>query len=178
MAELNSLARPYAKAAFEFANAADDLANWSTQLKTAFAVSQNEKMVAMLSSPALTTTQQAEQFIAVCGDELTGGIQNFIKILADNKRLLLLPSIAILFEEFKANREKRVNVEVATAYELDADIQAKLATALTGKLDRDVTVNTVIDKALIGGIVVRAADVVIDGSLRGRLDKLAEALNS
>ena len=135
-------------------------------------------MVKVLTSPSLTSSQQAAQFLDVCGDELNGNAQNFIKVLADNKRLPLLPQISALFEEFKANREKSVEVEVATAFELDAAIQEKLATALSGKLERQVNVQTVINKDLLGGVVVRAADVVIDGSVRGRLNKLAEAMNS
>ena len=99
-------------------------------------------------------------------------------MLADNKRLALLPEIAALYEQFKANREKSVDVEVATAFELDAAVKDKLATALSGKLERDVNVRTTIDKSLLGGVVVRAADVVIDGSIRGRLNKLAETMNA
>ena len=178
MAELSTLARPYARAAFEYAVSANDLPSWSQQLSTAAAVAQTDNMVKVLSSPSLTSDQQAAQFINVCGDELTGHGQNFIKVLAENKRLLLLPEIAALYEEFKANREKSVGVEVATAFELDAAIQEKLATALSGKLERDVAVQTIVDTDLIGGVVIRAADVVIDGSVRGRLNKLSEVMNS
>lgn len=178
MAELSTLARPYARAAFEFAANANDLTTWSGQLATAAVVARAENMVKVLTSPSLTSSQQAAQFLDVCGDELNGNACNFIKVLADNKRLSLLPEISALYEEFKANREKSVEVEVATAFELDAAIQEKLATALSGKLERDVNVQTVIDKNLLGGVVVRAADVVIDGSVRGRLNKLAEAMNS
>lgn len=178
MAELSTLARPYAKAAFEFAANANDLAAWSGQLATAAVVAGAENMVKILSSPSLTSSQQAAQFLDVCGDELNDNARNFIKVLADNKRLPLLPEISALYEQFKANREKSVEVEVATAFELDAAIEKKLASALSGKLERDVNVQTVIDKNLLGGVVVRAADVVIDGSVRGRLNKLAEAMNS
>jgi F-type H+-transporting ATPase subunit delta len=178
MAELSTLARPYARAAFEYAAAANDLAQWASQLATAAVVAKATNMVKVLSSPSLTSDQQAQQFIAVCGDELNDKAQNFIKVLAENKRLSLLPQISALFEEFKANREKSVEVEVATAFELDAAIQEKLAKALSGKLERDVSLHTVVKQDLLGGVVVRAADIVIDGSVRGRLNKLAEAMNS
>lgn len=177
MAELSTLARPYARAAFEYA-VNDDMAAWSSQLSLAAAVAQTEKMVKLLSSPSLTSDQQAQSFIEVCGDALSAKVQNFIKVLAENKRLALLPEISSLYEQFKANREKTVDVEVATAFELDATILEKLATALGGKLEREVNVQTAIDKNLLGGVVIRAADVVIDGSIRGRLNKLAEAMNS
>lgn len=178
MAELSTLARPYARAAFEYAAAADDLSAWAQQLATGSAVAQAEKMKRLLSSPSLTSEQQATQFLAVCGDELNGKVKNFISVLAEYKRLPLLPEISALYNEFKANREKSVEVEVTTAYELDAAIQEKLAKALSGKLERDVSVHTVLDKSLIGGVVIRAADIVIDGSIRGRLNKLAEAMSS
>ncbi len=178
MAELSTLARPYAKAAFEFAVAAGDLAGWSKQLNVASAVSQAEAMIKVLASPSLTSAQQAEQFLSVCGQELTEKVQNFVKVLAENKRLILLPQIAELFEQFKANREKSVDVEVATVYELDEALQGKLAATLKAKLEREVNLQTTIDKDLIGGVVVRAADVVIDGSIRGRLAKLAEAMGA
>jgi len=178
MAELSTLARPYAKAAFEHALSANELGVWSEQLGTAAAVAQVEKMVKMLNSPALTSEHQAQNFIDVCGDQLSGNVQNFVKVLAENKRLPLLPHIAALYDEFKANREKSVDVEVATAFELDAQLQEKLSGALSSKLEREVKLQTVIDKELIGGVVIRAADVVIDNSIRGRLSKLAEAMNA
>lgn len=177
MAELSTLARPYARAAFEYA-VSDDMAVWSSQLSQAAAVAQSDNMVKVLSSPSLTSAQQAQTFIDVCGDALSAKLQNFIKVLAENKRLALLPEISSLYEQFKANREKSVDVEVATAFELDAAIQEKLATALSGKLEREVNVQTAVDTNLLGGVVIRAADVVIDGSIRGRLNKLAEAMNS
>ncbi len=178
MAELSTLARPYAKAAFEYAVAKDCLATWSQQLATAAGVALADTMVKVLASPSLTSAQQAQTFIEVCGDALDANGQNFVKALAENKRLPLLPQVSALFDEFKANREKSVEVEVSSAFALDASIEEKLAKALSGKLEREVNVNTVVDKDLIGGVLIRAADVVIDGSIRGRLNKLAEAMNS
>lgn len=178
MAELSTLARPYAKAAFEFADQAGELAQWATQLGMAAAVAQAENMVKILGNPSLTSAQQAQYFIDVCGDELSAKAQNFIRVLAEHKRLPLLPQIFAQYELFKANREKSVDVEVATAFELDEQLIEKLASALKSKLERDVNLHTVVDKNLLGGVVVRAADTVIDGSIRGRLGKLAEAMLS
>lgn len=177
MAELSTLARPYARAAFEYA-VSGDMAAWSSQLSLAAAVAQTDNMVRVLNSPSLTSARQAQLFIEVCGDALSAKVQNFIKVLAENKRLALLPEISSLYDQFKANREKSVDVEVTTAFELEATIQEKLATALSGKLERDVNVQTAVDNNLLGGVVIRAADVVIDGSIRGRLNKLAEAMNA
>ena len=178
MAELSTLARPYAKAAFEFADQAGQLAEWSAQLAIAAAVATTDNMAKVLGNPSLTSGQQAQLFIDVCADELSDKARNFLRVLAENKRLALLPQISAQFELLKANREKSVDVEVSTAYELDTTTVEKLAKALSGKLERDVKISTVIDRSLLGGVLVRAADTVIDGSVRGRLNKLAEAMNS
>lgn len=178
MAELTTLARPYAKAAFESADAAGQLQQWSDMLALAAAVAQQDGMVKVLLSPALTSAQKAQAFIDVCGDELNEGVANLLKALADNKRLTLLPYIQQLFEQHKAQREQSVDVEVTTAFELSGELQDKLAKALSAKLDRVVTLTTTVDKAILGGALIRAGDTVIDGSVRGRLAKLAEAMNS
>ncbi len=178
MAELSTLARPYAKAAFEVAAASGELANWSQQLGTAAAVTQDPAMAGILGSPSYTAEQMADTMIEVCGDAVSGAGRNFIQVLASNKRLPLLPEIHNLFEQYKANREKSVDVEVISAFEMDSDSERKLAEVLTRKLEREVKVDTTVDKSLVGGVLIRAGDLVIDGSVRGRLNKLAEAMNS
>lgn len=178
MAELSTLARPYAKAAFEFAVDAGALDQWSSQLNLLAAIVADSKVAALLASPAQTTEYQAGQLIAVCGDELCAGVQNFVRVLAENKRLSLLPNVAVLFAEFKANRERSIDVNIDTAFALTATVEKKLAAALSKKLERDVVVSSQVDESLIGGVVIRAADVVIDASIRGRLDKLTKAMNS
>ncbi len=178
MAELSTTARPYAKAAFEHALASSALAEWSKMLNTAAAVAQQAGVQKVLSSPALTTAQQAQAFIDICGDTFNAGGENFIKILAENKRLSLLPTISELFEAQKAIQEKTVDVELTTAFALDTASEQRLAEVLTKKLARQVNVHSHVDAQLIGGVVIRAGDLVIDGSVRGRLAKLAEALNS
>lgn len=178
MAELTTLARPYAKAVFEYADAASDLATWSETLSVSAAVAQQDAMLKTLASPGLTSAQKAQTFIEVCGDAANDKAGNFLRVLADNKRLDLLPEISALFELYKSNREKAIDVHVATAFELSGDLETKLAKALSAKLDREVTVQSSVDKSLLGGIVVHAGDTVIDGSVRGRLAKLAESMNS
>jgi len=178
MAELSTLARPYAKAAFEFAVDASALDQWSAQLNLLAAIVADSKVANLLASPALTSEYQAEQLIAVCGDEVGAQVQNFVRVLAENKRLSLLPHVAALFAEFKSNRERSVDVNIDTAFALTKKVEAKLAAALSKKLERDVKVTSQVDESLIGGVVIRAADVVIDASIRGRLDKLAKAMNS
>ena len=178
MAELSTLARPYAKAAFAYAREHSALPQWSEQLLTAAAVTADVAMAAVLTNPSLTNEQRAQTLVDVCGDVLGVEVKNFISILAANKRLALLSEISSQFELFKANREKSVEVEVVSAFDLSDAMTTKLAEALGKKLEREVKVSTSTDENLLGGVLIRAGDLVIDGSVRGRLNKLAEALNS
>ena len=177
MAELSTLARPYAKAAFEYAAQAGELQSWSDSLATAGSVAQQPNVVKLLSSPSVTAQQQATALIEICGDALDERGQNFLTVLSENHRLQLLPEISLQFDVLKANREKAVDVELVAAHELDAEQQQKLSDALSAKLERKVNMQVSLDKNLLGGAVIRAGRV-IDGSIRGRLAKLAESLHS
>ena len=178
MAELITLARPYAKAAFEVALGESALDKWSAMLALTAAVAGEKKMGAILSSPSLSAEQVADCFIGVCGDELDGKGQNFMRLLAENKRLILLPEISTMFDALKANQEKSVDVEITTAFEISSDVSGKLAQALKKRLQREIILTTRVDQSLIGGAIIRAGDYVIDSSVRGKLSKLAESMNS
>ncbi len=178
MAELSTLARPYARAAFEYARDKGSLAQWSEQLAVCAAVTVNERVAALLDNPSNTSEQQAQALNDLCGDATDAQVKNFVRVLAGNKRLKLLPEIQALFEQLKASQEKRVDVEVVSAFDLEEATAAKLATVLGKKLEREVKVSTSTDKGLLGGVLIRAGDLVIDGSVRGRLNKLAAAMNS
>ncbi len=178
MAELSTLARPYAKAAFDFARDKGALAQWSEQLAVCAAVAADAGMESVLGNPSLTDEQQAQTLNEVCGDATSAEVKNFVVVLADNKRLPLLPEITTQFDLLKANLEKSVDVEVISAFDLDDATAEKLAGVLGQKLEREVKVSTSTDADLLGGVLIRAGDLVIDGSVRGRLDKLAEAMNS
>ena len=178
MAELSTLARPYARAAFEFARDRGELQTWSAQLASAAAVTLDVVMARVLGNPALTAAQQAQTLKDVCGDAINTHGQNFVSVLASNKRLTLLPEISAVFEQYKANQEKTVDVKVFSAFEVTEQTEQTLARVLRTKLEREVKVDSVVDKALLGGVLIRAGDLVIDGSVRGRLNKLAEAMNS
>lgn len=178
MAELSTLARPYAKAAFEYAQNSNQLTQWSEQLAIAAAVVSEPGMRAALNNPALTAQQQASMVSDVCGDALGDNQRNFISVLAANKRLALLSEIQALFVQYKANHEKTVDVEVISAFELADNARDKLAEILGKKLERQVKVRTSTDRSLLGGVLIKAGDLVIDGSVRGRLNKLAAAMNS
>ncbi|HEY7773893.1 MAG TPA: F0F1 ATP synthase subunit delta [Marinagarivorans sp.] len=178
MAELTTLARPYARAAFESARADSQLDEWAQALAIAAAVAGEPKVKQLLAAPGLNAAQKSAAFADVCGSELSDKFKQFVSVLAENKRLALLPFIQTLFTDLKSQLEKAVHVEVSTAFELSADEKSKLVTALTTRLDRVVTLDSIIDKSLIGGAIIRAGDTVIDGSVKGRLAKLAEAMNS
>lgn len=178
MAELTTLARPYAKAAFEVALQEGSLDNWSHMLGLSAAISVQQEVGAILSSPIMTSDQIAQSFIEICGEELDAKGQNFVRALAQNKRLVLLPEISILFDKLKANQEKSIDVEITTAFEISSDVSSKLEQALKDRLKREIKLATKVDQSLIGGAIIRAGDNVIDSSVRGKLSKLAESMNS
>lgn len=178
MAESITIARPYAKAAFQAAKDKDALTQWSQMLTYASAVAMDENMRIVLDHPSLTSEQKAQLFTDVCGDKLTAEGKGFISVLSENGRLTLVSDIADLFENFKAQLEKSVDVEVESAFELDTDQQDKLAQALSKKLDRNVVVSSTVNQTLLGGVIIRAQDLVIDASVRGKIAKLAEAISA
>jgi len=178
MAELTTLARPYAKAAFEYAQAHQQLADWSAMLGLAAVVSQDPTLQRMLKAPRLTSTDKASTFVEVCGDKFDAQVANFIHVLAEHSRLVLLPEIAELFALYKAEQEKSVDVDVTSAFALNDEQQDKLAKVLSARLGREVRLHAAEDASLIGGLVIRAGDLVIDGSVRGKLAQLTYALKS
>jgi F-type H+-transporting ATPase subunit delta len=178
MAELRTLARPYAKAAFEYALDHGALGEWSAQLATCAAVAADDAVKSVLDNPSLTHEQQARTLNDVCGDATGTEVKSFVSILSSNKRVALLPEIHAQFELFKTDQERSVDVEVISAFDLGEATATKLADVLGKKLERDVNVSTATDQTLLGGVLIRAGDLVIDGSVRGRLNKLAEAMNS
>lgn len=178
MAELTTLARPYAKAAFEAAVEAAKLGDWSSSLTLVAAVVSDPSVKAALSLPSLTGEKQAQLVMDLCGDEIIGQVKNFVAILAENKRIPLMPEIVALFEALKANQEMKVDVNIISAFPLTGPLQEKLAASLKAKLQRDVVLHSETDKSLIGGAVIRAGDLVIDGSVRGKLAKLAESMKA
>lgn len=178
MAELATLARPYAKAAFQHARAVSKLDSWLDMLNLASAVSGHERVHVLLDAPSIGGEAKAQAFVDVCGDGLSQDFANFIHVLADNKRLSLLSEISEQYSQLKAQLEKTVEVEITTAFALTKEQQDKLSKALASKLERAVELTSSVDKSLLGGALVRAGDTVIDGTVRGRLTMLAETLTS
>ena len=176
MIEPITLARPYARAAFEHARGADELAQWQDALVQLAAVTRDEKVSVMLKGPNQTAEQRAENLAALVGDSLPPNVVNLLMIMSDNGRLGLLPEVSALFEQFKQAVESTVAVVVTSAYPLSDEETRVLSETMTSKLNRSVTLTSETDSSLLGGAIIRADDLVIDGSVRGRLDKLAGAL--
>jgi len=178
MAERTTTARPYAKAIFALARKGNQLAATSASLIRAAEVVADPRVHALLGSPHVTAPQLAEFVAGVTGPGLDEYGRNFIALLAQNRRLGFLPEIAALFEQMKADVENAVDVEVTSATALSADQERRYAAALQKKLGRSVRLHTKVDGALLGGAVLKAGDLVIDGSIKGRLERLATELTA
>lgn len=176
MSELTTIARPYAQAVFDLAHQHDMLGAWSDMLHFAAAVADNATMREAIDSPSLTVTQLADMFIQVCGEHLDDQGKNFIRLLTENDRLLALPEVAAQFDMLRAEAEGTVEATVFSAHPLTDAQQASLTDALKKRYGRDVTLDVEIDSTLLGGAVIQAGDEVIDGSLRGKLERFAGAL--
>jgi F-type H+-transporting ATPase subunit delta len=176
VAERATIARPYAKAAFEYARAADATAPWSRGLKTAAEIVADERVAPLSKSPQWSAADLGNLIAAFAGADLDAPMQNFVRILAENHRLPLLPEIAARYEELRSEVENTVDVEVISAVPLNSEQQQKLSAALSARLQRKVRMQNSVDATLLGGAVVRAGDLVIDGSLKGRLERLATDL--
>ena len=178
MAELTTLARPYAKAVFDAAKEQDAVDYWDQALALAGLIAANEAVKNILANPGLSERRKAELFFDTAEEQLPEALRNFLLILSENKRLALLPEISILFAFYRAELERTVKIKVSTAYEMTPEEQQHLAQALSKKLERKVALETVVDRSLIGGVVVNSGDLVIDASVRGKLAKMAKALGS
>ena len=178
MAERATVARPYAKAAFAFAREQGKLDAWSGWLGTARATVLSEEYAALERSPGIQTRQLAELIAGICGDALDANARALLDLLAENGRLDYLPEIAKRFEELKAEDANVADVEVTSAVQLDDAQRERLASALRARLRRDVRLHCTVDPSLIGGAVVRSGDMLIDGSLRQKLERLGTDLTT
>ena len=178
MADRITIARPYAKAAFNEARARGSLAAWARALGTAAQVVRDARVEALLDNPRVTPPQLAQLVIDIAGADLQEDGRNFVQTLAENRRLAYLPEISMLFNELKDAAEGIADVTVTSATPLDARQQQTLSAALAKRLKREVRLHCETDPTLIGGAVVRAGDLVIDGSLRSRLTRMAYELTA
>ncbi|AMD02777.1 MULTISPECIES: F0F1 ATP synthase subunit delta [Halomonas] len=178
MAETSTVARPYAKAAFEYARDHKALEAWSDMLVKLGQVVAERDAQKLIASPKIATDRKVDMVIEVADISVDDAGRRFLEALGDKGRLSALGAIAEQFERLRADHEKRIDVTVVTAYALDDKQQNKLAGALKKRLNREISITTQVDPKLLGGVVLRAGDTVIDGSVRGRLNRLSEALTA
>ena len=186
MAELSTLARPYAKAVFELArddskagagrDAPGGLADWSALLKGLATAVRDPQVVSAIGHPAIGRGQLAETLIQAMGAAATVPARNLLRLLSEYNRLRLAPAIAEQFEALRAEHERRVEVQITSAAPVDAAQQQALVAAVKKKLNRDVNVEWKTDPSLIAGAEIRAGDTVIDGSISGELARLRQVL--
>jgi F-type H+-transporting ATPase subunit delta len=177
-AENTTIARPYARAAFSVAlDDASGLASWSHMLNLLSAAVIMAPVRQALDNPRLTTAQEATLLLEIMGEELSEQGKNFVSVLAEYGRITLLPTICELYELMKAHHEKTMDVSLTSAFELSDEDTEKLATALKKRLQRDIHFTAAVDKTLLGGVIIRTEDTVIDNSVRGKLQKLAQVLS-
>ncbi len=175
--EKTTIARPYAEAVFGRARETDQLDLWSDMLELLSAVVRSPEISGLIDNPKLSREQLQELMLEIGGGHLNDEGQNFVKIVVANDRLPLLPEIALHYEQLKRENQGVLKVEVHSAYALNAAQQKELSSALAARLGREIEISAEKDPALIGGVLIRAGDLVIDGSVRGQLRKLANELS-
>lgn len=176
MDAMSSLARPYARAVFELAQESGDLQSWSEALAFLAALVGDESIQDLINNPRVEQEQLQALFDDLCGDRVPEGGRNLLRLMMDNDRLLLMPDVAAQYERLRSEAEGTVEAEVRSAQPLSEAQQASLAKALEKRLGRKVNMTVHEDDTLLGGAIVRAGDLVIDGSAKGRLEKLASVL--
>ncbi|MBM4207010.1 MAG: F0F1 ATP synthase subunit delta [Gammaproteobacteria bacterium] len=176
MSELATLARPYAVAVFKRAKETSSATRWSDTLSFLSAVINNAEIKALVGNPRFSKDKLSQLILDIGKDKADADAVNFIKLLTANNRMGLLPKIAQIFEELKAESEGYIDVSVQTAFPFSKEGEQKFAAALEKTLNKKVHMNVAVDQSLIGGVLVRAGDRVIDGSIRGQLQNLRKAL--
>lgn len=176
MADIATIARPYARAAFAHARAAGALARWGALLARASAALQDERVAALVGNPHVRTGDLVDLLLEIGGEAGNAEARNFLRLLAENRRLRALPEIAAQYAVLRSEVENTIDVTVTSAMPLTAEQSDRLAAALARRLQRTVRLHAEVDPGLIGGAIVRAGDFVVDGSLRGRLERLGKAV--
>ena len=176
MTDFTTAARPYANAVYDIANKASALDSWGDALANLGAVVSDVHMSRLLNNPEMGKQQKGDMLIKVLGDKLDEQQRNLVKLMAENGRLSIMPDVRDQFEVARAKAENKVEAEVVSAFELTAQQTDELVNTLKNKLGCDVTLTTTVDESLIGGVVIKAGDTIIDASMKSQLDSLALSL--
>ena len=176
MAEKSTIARPYAEAVFQLADASKQLKEWSAMLQTVAMIAADADMQSIIGNTSVNKEQVAQLVMDVAGDVMTDTGRNLVKLLTENRRLDVVAEIAEQFEALKAEAEKTVEAEIVSALEVSAAQQSMIAEKLKARLGREVSLKCRVDESLMGGAIIKAGDMVIDGSVSGQLNKLSVEL--
>jgi F-type H+-transporting ATPase subunit delta len=174
--QATTIARPYAEAVFARAEETSALDAWSDALALLAGVVQDQTMAGVIADPLFDRGSLTTLMLEICSGNLDDEGQNLVKLLVVGDRLPVLPEIAALYEVLKAESQRTITVSVRSAYQLESIQEQQLAEMLKVKLGREVTISSEQDPELIGGVHIRAGDLVIDGSVRGKLQQLANEL--
>lgn len=177
MSSLTTLARPYAKAAFELAQADHDLAHWDDMLTLAGAFAAEESVAGLLESPHVNAERAVKLLTDAGGERFDERFRDYLLVLGANGRLPLLQEITVLYRRLRQEAEKRLHVRVVSAAPLEEDQAERMRAALANRFEREIELESEIDTSVLGGAVIYAGDQVIDGSLRGRLNRLEQSLS-
>lgn len=175
MSRLITIASPYAKAVFALAIEQHAVQSWQSMLTLSANVSRNEQIAKLLSS-AVAPKRLADTFIAICGDQLSFAGRNLIRVMADNRRLAILPNVLEQFIELRISQESMMVIEAISTYPLSEKQVNKVITAMEQRLSCKVKLTCKIDQSIVAGIIIRVGDVVIDSSIRGRLERFSSIL--
>ena len=177
MEESGTIARPYALAAFEQAQQDQQIGVWAEMLESLETIGADPTVKGLIANPKVDKEAITALILDIAGDRLTPHGRNFLRLLGQNGRLASLSAIRAIFEQEREALEGRGHVEVRSAYALSPEEEARIGDAMSKRLRVRVSLSVALDPSLIGGVVVRAGDLVIDASLRGRLDQLRQALS-
>ena len=178
MAEISTIARPYAVAIFNLAKEEKALSKWSDMLSLMSGIVENEDINSFINDSKILDADKEKLILNICGDKINSSGKNLIKLLVEYKRLLILSSITLLFEELKDKDEGVIEAEIIMAEQPDKKLVAKLLQSLEKRFNKKIEGKVVIDKSIVGGTKIVVGDTVIDASVRGQLDNLAYTLKA
>ena len=176
MAELATIARPYAEAVFRLARQTNAVAGWSDQLALLAAVYNDPQMQAAMANPKVTSAEVERLLLAICGDKLGSDARNLVQLLVHNRRLPVLAEIRDLFEDLRLQDEGKVDAKISSAFPLDDAQRTQVVNLLSTRFKRKINATVTVDPELIGGVKVEVGDKVWDASVRGKLQTMAATL--
>ncbi len=178
MAEAITIARPYANAVFAIAQEKGELKAWSELLAILAQATLTPEVQSIIASPSVSDEAAVQLLADISGDAMVADANNFLGLLAKNNRLQVLADVAVIFEQLRAQEEQTMTANVSSARPLTPEQEATISAALKKRTGRDVTLNVDVDESLLGGAIIRAGDLIIDGSALGKLNRLASVVNN